>query len=83
MDDAGGNSLVVQWLGLRTFNALAQDQSLVGEQGSCKSRGTAKTKQNTTIKKKKKTNTGYSWSKSSDRKEWKLKLRFQFLDEES
>lgn len=54
MDDAGGNSLVVQWLGLRTFNALAQDQSLVGEQGSCKSRGTAKTKQNTTIKKKKK-----------------------------
>lgn len=55
MDDAGGNSLVVQWLGLRTFNALAQDQSLVGEQGSCKPRGTAKTKQNTTIKKKKKT----------------------------
>ena len=37
-----GNSLVVQWLGLGTFIAGAQVQSLVGELRSHKSCGVAK-----------------------------------------
>ena len=40
------NSLVVQWLGLSSFTARAQDQSLVGELRSYKLHGTAKTKTN-------------------------------------
>ena len=39
-----GNSLAVQWLGLRTFTAGARVQSLVGELRSSKLRGTAKKK---------------------------------------
>lgn len=31
-----GNSLVMQWLGLSTFMAMAWVQTLVGEQRSCK-----------------------------------------------
>ena len=41
-----GNSLVVQWLGLSTFTAGAQVQSLVGELRSCKPHGVAKKKKN-------------------------------------
>ena len=33
-----GNSLAVQWLGLRTFTAVAKFQTLVGELGSHKAR---------------------------------------------
>ena len=36
-----GNSLAVQWLGLGTFTASAQIQSLVRELRSCKPRGQA------------------------------------------
>ena len=39
-----GNSLVVQWLGLGVFTAVAGAQSLVGELKSCKPRGVAKKK---------------------------------------
>ena len=39
-----GNSLAVQWLGLRAFIARAQVQSLVRELRSCKLRGVAKKK---------------------------------------
>ena len=39
-----GNSLAVQWLGLGTFTAVAQVQSLVGEIRSCKPSGAAKIK---------------------------------------
>ena len=39
-----GNSLVVQWLGLGAFTAVAQVQSLVGELRSPKPRGMAKKK---------------------------------------
>ena len=34
---------MVQWLGLRTFTAVSQFQSLVGELGSHRPQGTAKT----------------------------------------
>ena len=37
-----GNSLVVQWLGLRAFNAVAQIQSLVRELRSHKPSSAAK-----------------------------------------
>ena len=37
-----GNSLVVQWLGLSAFTAVAQVQSLVRELKFCKLRCTAK-----------------------------------------
>ena len=37
-----GNALVVQWLGLSAFTAVAQGQSLVGELRSLKQHGTAK-----------------------------------------
>ena len=37
-----GNSLVVQWLGLRAFTAVAQVQSLVGELRSHKPCSAAK-----------------------------------------
>ena len=39
-----GNSLAVQWLGLSTFIAGAQVQSVVGELGSHKPHGAAKKK---------------------------------------
>ena len=41
-----GSSLVVQWLGLCTFTAVAQVQSLVAELRSCKPRGIVKKKKN-------------------------------------
>ena len=37
-----GNSLVVQWLGLGAFTAMARVRSLVGELRSCRPRGVAK-----------------------------------------
>ena len=39
-----GNSLAVQWLGLRAFSALVQVQSLVGKLQSCKLHGLTKKK---------------------------------------
>ena len=39
-----GNSLMVQWLGLRSFTAVAWTQSLVGELESYKMCGMAKNK---------------------------------------
>ena len=36
------NSLVIQWLGLSSFTAVAQVQSQIGELRSCKQRGAAK-----------------------------------------
>ena len=40
--NAGGNSMVVQWLGLGAFTARPQVQSLVGELRSCKPGSMAK-----------------------------------------
>ena len=37
-----GNSLAVQWLGLRAFTAEVRVRSLVGELRSCKPRSVAK-----------------------------------------
>ena len=46
-----GNPLVVQWLGLSAFTAVAQVQSVVGERIPRKLHGVAKTKQNKQTKK--------------------------------
>ena len=42
INHGGGNSLMVQWLGLRTFTVGAQVQSLIEELRSCKPLSTGK-----------------------------------------